>query len=223
MSDRASVRQGNVSWDLTSGSYTLSNGNAATPSLIVGGFQGTASLAIFGGALNTVNAAIGGGAVGSGSVTIGANTTWTNSNSLTVGSTGSGTLTIQNQGVAYIGTNLSIGAFGSVSLNGGTIRFDGYSRAAGGTVNFTAGSVKVAGDRTIDTDVAIQDWFGASPTIGVGKKLAVEGNATLSAAAPVTLAGGVLTANSLTMSSGSHITSSQSSQVVAPCLAKPVR
>ncbi len=214
VSDRASVRQGNVSWDLTGSSYTLSNANVATPSLVVGEFQGTASLAVLGGALNTVNAAIGGVAVGSGTITVGANTTWTNSNSLTVGSTGAGTLTIQNQGTAYVGANLSIGALGSVNLNGGAIRFDGYSRGAGGMVNFTSGTVQVAGNRTVDTDAAIQDWFGASPTIGVGKKLAIEENATISAAAPVILTGGTLAANSLTMGSGSHLTSSQSSQVM---------
>lgn len=220
VSDRASVRQGDVSWDLTAGSYTLSNANVGTPSLVVGEFQGTASLVVSGGALNTVNSAIGGVVVGSGAVTVGAAGRWTNSNSLAVGGTGSGTLTIQNQGTAYVGANLSIGAFGSVNLNGGTIRFDGFSRAAGGTVNFTSGTVQVAGNRTIDTDAAIQDWFGASTTLGVGKKLTVEGNATISAVAPVILTGGTLAANSLAMASGSYLTSSQSSQVFAPVLAQ---
>jgi T5SS/PEP-CTERM-associated repeat protein len=218
VSDRASVRQGNVVWDLTGGSYTLSNPNVATPSLVVGEFQGTASLALSGGALKTVNAAVGGSAIGTGTVTVGANATWTDSNSLTVGSTGTGTLTIQNQGTAYVGSNLAIGPFGSVNLNGGTIRFDGYSRAAGGTVNFASGTVQVAGNRTVDTDPSIQDWFGAMPTISVGKKLAIEGNATISAAAPVVLTGGTLAASSLAMVSGSYLTSSQSSQVMGPVL-----
>ncbi|HEX3601283.1 MAG TPA: hypothetical protein VHU84_14120, partial [Lacipirellulaceae bacterium] len=60
MSDRASVRQGDVTWDLAGGSYTLTNSGAGTPSLVVGEFQGTASLSIVGGTLNTVNATIGG-------------------------------------------------------------------------------------------------------------------------------------------------------------------
>jgi hypothetical protein len=219
-SNRASVRQGNVVWNLAAGSYSLSNSNPATPSLTIGEFQGTASLTVSGGALNTANATIGGAAaVGSGAVIVGANTTWTNSAALAVGSTGLGTLTTQSLGVTYIGTNLSVGAFGTVNLNGGTIRFDGYSRAPGGTVNFTSGTVQVAGDRTIDTDAAINDWFGTAPTVGLGKKLIVEGNATLSATAPVTLAGGTLAASSLLMSSGSHLVTTQSSQALAPVAA----
>ena len=59
-SDEASVRQGNVTWNLAGGSYTLSNTSPATPSLVVGEYQGTASLAVSGGALNTVNAIIAG-------------------------------------------------------------------------------------------------------------------------------------------------------------------
>jgi hypothetical protein len=129
-------------------------------------------------------------------------------------------LTIQNQGTVYVGTNLSIGGLGTVNLNGGMLRFDGYNRAPDGVVNFTSGTVQVAADRTIDTDAAINDLFGPAPTIGVGKKLVVEGNATLTETAPLTLAGGTLAANSLLMSSSSHITSIQSSQVLAPVLAQ---
>lgn len=219
-SDRASIRQGNVTWNLAGGSYTLSNNSPDTPSLVVGEFQGTASLAISGGPLNTFNATIAGSAAGSGAVALNAGAAWTNSNSVTVGGSGPGALTIQNQGSVYVGTNLSIGGLGTINLNGGTIRFDGYSRVSGGVVNFTSGTVQVAGDRTIDTDAAIKDLFGAAPTIGPGKKIVVEGNATISATAPVTLSGGTFAANSLVMSSGSYVKSSQSSQVMAPILAQ---
>ncbi len=205
VSDRASVWQGGVTWNLAGGSYTLSNISPATPSLVVGEFQGTASLAVSGGAINTVNAAIAGSAGGTGALTMNTGATWTNSSSVTVGGAGPGVLTIQNQGTVYIGTNLSIGGLGTVNLNGGTIRFDGYSRVPGGIVNFTSGTVQVAGNRTIDTDAAIKDIFGAAPTIGVGKKLVVEGGATLSATAPLTLTGGTLAANSLLISSGGNI------------------
>ncbi len=206
VSDRASVRQGNVTWDLAGGSYTLSNSSTGTSSLTVGEFQGTAALAISGGALNTVNATIGGTAVGSGALTVNADTTWTNSSSLVVGAAGAGTLTTQGQGTVYVGTNLSIRQFGTVNLNGGTLRFDGYTRAPGGTVNFTSGKVQVAGNRTIDSDAAIADFFGAPPTIGADKQLTVEGIATLSAAAPVTLAGGTLAAvTGLTLNAGGNI------------------
>ncbi len=219
-SDEASVRQGNVTWNLAGGSYTLSNTSPATPSLVVGEYQGTASLAVSGGALNTVNAIIAGSAGGSGALTLNTGAAWTNSNSVTVGGAGLGALTIQSQGTLYIGTNLSIGGLGTVNLNGGAIRFDGYSRAPGGVVDFASGTVQVAGDRTIDTDAAIKDLFGAAPTVGPGKKLVIEGNATISAAAPLMLTAGTLAANSLVMLSGSHMTSAQSSQVLGPVLAQ---
>jgi hypothetical protein len=57
-SDRASVRQGNVTWNLAGGSYALANSSPATPSLTVGEFQGAAVLTVSGGALDTVNAAV---------------------------------------------------------------------------------------------------------------------------------------------------------------------
>jgi T5SS/PEP-CTERM-associated repeat protein len=215
-SDRATVRQGDVTWDLAGGSYTLTNSGADTPSLVVGEFQGTASLSIAGGAMNTVNATIGGSTVGSGALTVNGGATWTNSNSVTVGATGTGTLTVQDLGTSYIGANLAIGQSGTINLTGGMVRFDGYSRAPGGTVTFTFGTVQVAGDRTIDTDAAIKDWFGMAPTIGVGKKLVVEGNAELSAAAPFTLAGGSVAANSFMISNGGHLVSTQTSQMLGP-------
>src|SRR4051794_20724335 len=188
--NRASVRQGNVTWDLGGGTYSLSNSNAATPSIVVGEFQGTAALTVVNGSLNSVNTIIAAGAGGTAIATVGTNGNWTNSNAFTVGGAGPGTLAIQSQGTVYVGTNLAIAANGVLNLNGGTVRFDGYSRAPGAIVNYTAGTVQLAGDRIIDTDPAIKDLFGNSPTIGTGKSLIVEGTASLSAAAPLTLAGG---------------------------------
>lgn len=220
MTDRAIVRQGNVTWDLSGGSYTLTNSVSATPSVVVGEFQGTAALTLTGGALNTVNALIGAAAVGSGSVTAGANADWTNSGSLAVGTNGIGNLVVQSTGTVYIGTNLSVGAFGGVNVSGGTLRFDGYSRAAGGMVSIGAGTIQLAGNRTLDTDAAVADFFGGSPSIATGQTLAVEGAATISGAKPIAVGGGTLAANSLTLSSGSQLTTSQTSVVSAPVLAQ---
>ena len=103
-----------------------------------------------------------------------------------------------------------------MNLNGGTIRFDGYSRAIGGTVNFASGTVQLAGNRTIDTDAAVKDWFGNLPNIGVGKTLAIEGNATISGATAVTLSGGTATAHLFALNSGSQLVSTQASQVIGP-------
>jgi T5SS/PEP-CTERM-associated repeat protein len=215
-SDRASVRQGNVTWDLSAAtSYSLANTNAATPSLTVGGFQGTAALTVLGGVLHTSNATIGGGPGGSGAVTAVGATQWINSGLLSVGTTGPGTLTIQDGSDVDSGTSLLIGSAGTVNLGNARLRFDGYSRAAGSTLNFTSGTVQVVGNRTIDTDPAIADWFGSTPSIGPAKMLSVDGSATLSNAKPFTLSGGTLSA-SLTMTGGSHLVVAQGSEVIGP-------
>ncbi len=215
-SDRASVRQGNVTWNLADASYSLTNSSLATPSLAVAEFQGTATLNLSGGALNTVNATIAPTSGGNGAVNVLAGTNWTNSAGLTIGAGGLGSLTIANQASVYVGTNVALGLSGTLNVNGGTLRFNIFSPSAGSTVNYTAGTIQVAGDRTIDSDGTIASFFGTPPTIGSGKQLAVEGNATISSAAPVTLAGGTLAAASLTLSAGSHLLSTLPSQVSAP-------
>ena len=218
-SDRASIRQGNVTWDLSgAASYFLANTNSASPSLTVGGFQGNGALTVLGGVLHSVNTTIGGAAGGSGAVSAVGATEWFNSGALSVGTTGPGTLTIQGGSYVDSGTNLSIGSAATVNLDNARLRFDGYSRAAGSTPNFTSGTVQVGGNRTIDTDAAIGDWFGSMPSIGPAKMLSVEGTATLSNAKPFTLSGGTLSA-SLTMAAGSHLVVSQPSQVIGPIAA----
>jgi T5SS/PEP-CTERM-associated repeat protein len=216
VSDRASVRQGNVTWNLAGATYSLTNSSLTTPSLTVAEFQGTATLNISAGALNSVNATIGGSPGGNGAVNALAGSNWTNSAALTVSGGGLAALTIADQGRVYVGTNLAIGAGGTLNVNGGTLRFDSFSPVAASTLNFTAGTIQVSGDRTIDSDGAIGAFFGVPPTISTGKQLVVEGNATISAAAPITLAGGMLAAASLTMSSGSQLVSTLPSQVTAP-------
>ena len=84
-------------------------------------------------------------------------------------STGTGTLTIQNQASVDILNNLTINSHGTVNLNGGTLRFNGFSRAAGGIVNYTAGTVQLAGNRDFSSDTAIGTLFPSS-TIPSGKK-----------------------------------------------------
>ncbi len=206
MSDRASVRQGNVTWDLTGASYSLTNSLLATPSLAVAEFQGTATLNLSGGALNSVNSTIAPSSGGNGAVNALAGTNWTNTAALAIGAGGVGSLTIASQASVYVGTNVAVGPSGTLNVNGGTLRFDTFSPNAGSTVNYTAGTIQVSGNRTIDSDSAVASFFGVSPTIGSGKQLAVEGTATVSTVAPVTLAGGTLTANNgLAVTAGGHI------------------
>jgi hypothetical protein len=102
---------------------------------------------------------------------------------------------------------------------GGTIRFNGYFRNPVGAVTYTGGTVQLAGNRTLGSDAATVDFFGGAPTIPTDKALVVEGTATLTASAPVTLSGGTLSANTVLMTSGSLITNTQTAQVSGAMLA----
>jgi hypothetical protein len=121
-----------------------------------------------------------------------------------------GALTILNEGTMFVGSDLAIGNLGSVHLNGGTLRFNTLSSGLA-LLQFTTGTIQLAGDRTIGSDTVITSKFGASPVIPSGKGLTVEGTATLPATTPVTLSGGTLTAGTLLMSPGSRITTTQAS------------
>ncbi|MDZ4657670.1 MAG: hypothetical protein SH868_08830 [Bythopirellula sp.] len=149
-----------------------------------------------------------------------AGSSWTVAGSFQVSPTGGrGDLVISNQSSLYIGNTLSIGSSGFVTLNGGTIRFNGYSRNPVGAFAYAAGTVQLGGNRTLGSDAAILDLFGASPTIPTSKALVVEGTAILTAAAPVTLSGGDLAAETVLMSPGSQITNTASAQVSGAMLA----
>ncbi len=150
----------------------------------------------------------------------GAGSSWTVVGNFQVSPTGGrGDLSISNQGNLYIGNTLSIGSSGSVVLNGGTIRFNGYSRDVVGAITYTAGTVQLAGNRTLGGDAAMLDLFGAAPAIPTGKALIVEGTATIAASAPVTLSGGTLSADTVLMTPGSRLTNTATTQVSGAMLA----
>jgi T5SS/PEP-CTERM-associated repeat protein len=149
----------------------------------------------------------------------GAGSAFTVAGNLNMGLVSRGDLIIQNQSSVYINNSLTIGSSGYFVLDGGTIRFNGYSRAVP-TFNFQyfAGTVQLAGNRSIGSDAAITDFFGASPNIPLGKGLIVEGTAILNATSPVTLSGGTLGADTLLLSPGSQLTTTQPSQVLGAVL-----
>jgi len=151
----------------------------------------------------------------------GAGSSWTIAGNLALGPTGGrGDVLISNQGNLYISNTLSIGSSGYFTLNGGTIRFNGYSRSMPNALfNYAAGTVQLAGNRTLGSDAATVDFFGASPTIPAGKALIVEGTATLSSSAPLTLSGGAFTADTVLMTPGSRLTNTQTAQVSGSMLA----
>jgi len=140
--DRASVRQGRITFNLPAGAtYALTNSNATTPSLAVAEFQGVAALTVTGGGtLQTVNTLIAGTAGGTGSLTIdGAGTTWTNSARVFIGGSstapgGTGSLTVQNGAAATIGGVTTLWQSSSaLTINGATLSTAGLFNLSGTT------------------------------------------------------------------------------------------
>jgi T5SS/PEP-CTERM-associated repeat protein len=146
---------------------------------------------------------------------------WTVGGDLLVGpSFDGGDLNISNQGTLYISGSLLLGTqYTDLHLTGGTLRFSGYFKNPNATLVYAAGTVQLAGDRTMGSDAAMTDFFGASPVIPAGKTLAVEGTATISSTAPVTMSGGNLTAGTLLITSGARLTSTAPSTVTGPIIA----
>ncbi len=102
---------------------------------------------------------------------------WT-ANNLNVGDASLATLTIGDQGLVFVNNALTVNGNGTVNLNGGTLRFN--SASALNRINFSTGTIQLAGNRNVGTDAAITQFYGAAPVISTGKNLTVEGTATLS-------------------------------------------
>ncbi|MCC5805087.1 MAG: hypothetical protein JJU00_02050 [Opitutales bacterium] len=95
---------------------------------------------------------------------------------------GEGTLNIEQNGTVRVGDTLQIWEEGTVNLDGGLIRFDGYENQ--GTFNFLSGMIALGGDRMIGGaggDAVIEEHFGPAPDLGEGFGLTVEGDADLRA------------------------------------------
>jgi T5SS/PEP-CTERM-associated repeat protein len=92
---------------------------------------------------------------------------------------GVGTMTIQNTGSVYVTNNLIIDSASAVNVNGGTLRINNVGGSGGlSRINYTAGTIQLAGSRTFETDVTIKTLFGfATPTIPGGKSLVIEDSA----------------------------------------------
>jgi hypothetical protein len=88
-----------------------------------------------------------------------------------------------------------------------------------GTFDFQSGTIRLGGDRNLATDVLVAEFFGAGPTIAVGKILDVDGLATIQAGSTVTMSGGTLSAETVLMTPGSRVTSTQSSTMNGAILA----
>jgi len=171
-------------------------------------FIGNGTLTILnGGSVSNSNGFVGSTAPlsnpGTGAVTVsGAGSTWTNNGNLSLGDgPDTGTLSVADGALVHVAGELSITGPSTVNLDGGTLRFNGYSR--NGTFNYVSGTIQLAGDRTVGSDAAIADLFGATPTLGSGKGLTIEGAASIQT--DLTLDGGTLRTGQLVDGGGQLI------------------
>lgn len=175
VSDRLSVRQGNVTWWLNPGiTYSATGNSPADPSLQVSPYQGESSLRIDGGGtLETLDATLAPALGGRAQVVVaGLGTTWRNTGSVYVGGTdelpgGTASLTLEDGAIVRIGQTLKIWLHGSVDATGGTLEV-GHLDIAGGT--FT-GNAAVTGGLTVSNST-IQT--AATETFSLQGALAVQ-------------------------------------------------
>jgi len=188
---RASVRQGEVTWDLGGHRYTLDATSAADPSLTVLEYQGSSSLTVADGTLETRSVRIESGPGGQAAMVVsGPGTAWEADGSVFVGgdddeARGNGVLTLENQAQATITGTLKVWAGGQVNLNSGalltTASIDGSLSNTGGifapgnSINISS----VTGDYSQDQNATLQLEI-TGPTAGSGyDRLAVTGDVTL--------------------------------------------
>lgn len=105
-----------------------------------------------------------------------------------VGNTGS--LEVSDGARVYIEGTLRTFDGSSVTVDGGSIRFNDYSYVEQGSFTFVSGTVQLGGDHQIGSGGAVNKILGSSLSIETGKSLIIEGTATL--ANHIVLNGGTL-------------------------------
>lgn len=209
--DRASVRQGTVTFNLPAGTtYALTNSNAATPSLAIAEFQGVAGLTVSGGGtLLTVNTLIAGTSGGTGTLTVsGAGTTWNNSGGVFIGGTstaagGTGSLTVQSGAAAAItGPTTLWQSSSAMTINAGTLSTGGLSSPTATTPTISLTDPSGGTALTLNPGAGQNSVF--SGTLGGGGSLLKlgAGTQTLAGASTytgtTTIQGGTLIVNNTT-------------------------
>ncbi|MGL4514060.1 MAG: beta strand repeat-containing protein [Lacipirellulaceae bacterium] len=169
-----------------------------------------------GGGVNSTGVSMGYSAYTSGAPEIpsvanvtGVGSTWNSTGNMSVGSASRALLTVADRAVVHVQGELSIGANSRVVLEGGTVRLqtlgvyhDG-NPANVGVLAFNSGTIQLAGGRNLGGDPVIQAYYGAIPTVPLGKGLTVEGDATLTK--PLKIDGGTFKANGLTVGAGGSL------------------
>ena len=186
--DRATVRQGNVTWDLGGGNYTLANVGATTPSIGVSDFQGTSTLTMSNGTVTSVHATIGAGFGGTGTVNVGgaAPANWNHTGTIYVGGDSTGPKGGIGNLVVNSGSSIS-NPVGTVQVHpGGTLSGTG---TIAGAVNVTGGATTVYSDGSLSGTNRL-----AVNSITVGPAKIAPGNLTTTV--------GTLSTGPLSISSG---------------------
>ena len=100
----------------------------------------------------------------------GAGSTWNVGGNLVVGDgdslddfKGNATLNIKDQALVHVSGFLEISDKSVVNLSGGTLRFNTIDNF--GRLNYTSGTIQLAGNRNVPTDAVIEELFGTAPTI----------------------------------------------------------
>ena len=155
-----------------SGTVTVNAGSLAAGGVMTVGDAGTGTLTIENGATVTATSAYiasGAGANGSIATVTGANSTWTLTGDLTVGSNGNGSLTIANGGTVNVDGQLYLGdgtGGGTVTVNGGTLN---GGEALIGTVGSGTSSLLIENGGVVSTPGPTfigPDAFSSATSIG---------------------------------------------------------
>ena len=193
-----SIAPGTVTVSGTDGAGNRSTWNS-TGNLTVGNF-GDATLNILnGGVVSSTDGIMSDESANAVSiVTIdGQGSAWTANGSLSVGVDGTATLHVQNDGLMSVVGPINISDKGTVNLDGGAIVADTIDNSEGGTFDFAAGSLTIDSGFTVGNDPL--GVFPSSFTLDSDRRLTTTGNTTVSASRSLTLLGGSLTTNSLTI------------------------
>jgi T5SS/PEP-CTERM-associated repeat protein len=223
--NRASVRQGTVTWNLGGNTWALTNTSQATPSLSISEFQGVSAVtATGGGTLSSVIAMIGAGAGSTGTLTVtGTGTVWNNSDSVFVGGTssaagGRGTLNVAGGAAVHVSNTLKVYSNGEVNYTGGNLSAGNLVLSGNGQLVMSAGkdkslvlsSVSIDAAANLDlNDNAIIVNYGAETTNATRdtiRNLLVNGrNAAPGNPAPWNGVGGITSTFAHTNGNGSNL------------------
>ncbi|MDZ4658959.1 MAG: hypothetical protein SH868_15390 [Bythopirellula sp.] len=133
----------------------------------------------------------------------------TSGNDLYVGYNDEASVTIENGGSVYVFDELYLAYDARVTIDGGTLRFNNFTRLDNGNPEdlgkfiYNAGTIQFGGNRNIGGDAVLQELYGVAPVIPLGKGLTVEGAATLTK--PLKIDGGTFKTNGLSVGAGGSL------------------